>query len=76
MRLSEFRRAVDDEFGATYGAVLVHDLVLGALNGRTAQEALAAGVPASEVWGALCEAKDVPESRRRGAGRPAPKAQG
>jgi len=73
MRLSEFRRAVDDEFGPSYGAVLVHDLVLGALGGRTAQEALAAGVSAGEVWAALCEAKDVPAARRRGAGRPAPR---
>lgn len=74
MRLSEFRRAVDDEFGPTYGAVLVHDLVLRELDGRTAQDALAAGVPAGEVWAALCAAKEVPEARRRGAGRPAPKA--
>ncbi|HWU46279.1 MAG TPA: DUF3046 domain-containing protein [Humibacter sp.] len=71
MRLSEFRRAVDDEFGPGYGAVLVHDLILGELGGRTAEQALAEGVPAREVWFALCDAKGVPRSRRHGAGRPA-----
>jgi Protein of unknown function (DUF3046). len=72
VRLSEFRRAVDDEFGAGYGAVLVHDLILADLSGRTAEQALTDGVPAREVWFALCDAKAVPASRRHGAGRPAP----
>jgi hypothetical protein len=46
--------------------------VLGALDGRTARQALAAGVPPRTVWLALCEATDVPESRRHGAGLRAP----
>lgn len=72
MKLSEFRRAVADEFGSAYGRVLTQDTVLGELGDRTADEAIAAGVPAREVWLALCRAKDVPESHRHGAGRPAP----
>lgn len=72
MKLSEFRFAVDTEFGAGYGGVVVNDLVLAQLGGRTAREALAAGVRPREVWLALCEATDVPESRRHGAGRPVP----
>ncbi len=72
MKLSEFRRAVAEEFGDAYGRVLTADTVLGALDGRTADEALGAGVPARDVWIELCRALDVPESRRRGAGRPAP----
>ena len=44
------------------------DLVLGALGGRTADEALAAGVDAGAVWLALCEAGDVPPARRHGVG--------
>jgi hypothetical protein len=66
MRQSEFQQAVDDEFGAAYGSVLVHDLVLAELSGRTAEEALKAGVPARDVWFALCAAKDVPRSRWHG----------
>jgi hypothetical protein len=73
MKLSEFRRAIADEFGETYGRILAHDLVIGSLAGRTADQALAAGADAREVWLALCEAMDVPLARRYGAGRPEPK---
>jgi hypothetical protein len=69
MRLSEFRQALKDEFGESYGRVLTTDLVLGSL-GRTADQALASGVPAREVWVALCEETDVPAERRHGAGLP------
>ena len=76
MKLSEFQTAVDAEFGAGYGGVVVNDLVLAALGGRTAREALAAGVRPREVWLALCDATDVPEERRHGAGRPVPGERG
>jgi hypothetical protein len=75
MRVSEFRTAVDDEFGAGYGRVLTHDLVLGDLGGRTADQALAAGVDAREVWLALCKAADVPPNRWHGVGQREPKKQ-
>ncbi len=67
MRLREFRRAVADEFGERAPS-LTADLVLGELGGRTADEALAAGSDAGEVWVALCAATDVPAARRHGAG--------
>jgi len=63
MRLSEFRQLVDDEFGAAYARVLVSDLVLTELDGRTAQRALDDGAEPREVWLALCRANDVPEAR-------------
>jgi hypothetical protein len=72
MKLSEFQIAVDEEFGGGYGSVVVNDLVLPTLAGRTAREALADGVPPREVWLALCDATDVPESRRHGVGRREP----
>ena len=71
MRLSEFRQAIKDEFGDGYGRVLTRDLVLPAY-GRTADQALSAGVPARDVWMALCVEADVPEDRRYGAGLPRP----
>jgi hypothetical protein len=71
VRLSEFRQAVVDEFGAAYGAVLTRDLVLTELGDQTAEQALRAGWPARDVWLALCRATDVPESRWYGAGLPA-----
>lgn len=67
MRTSELQLALDEEFGSL-GATLMADLVLGSLGGRTGREALAAGVPAREVWAALCEAQDVPRERRHGRG--------
>lgn len=72
MKLSEFRIAVDEEFGPGYGSVVVNDLVLAPVGGRTAREALAAGVPPREVWLALCEATDVPPARWHGVGRREP----
>ena len=72
MRLSEFRRALAQEFGESYGRVLTHDLVLTPLGGRSADEALAGGVPARDVWLALCAETDVPPHRWYGAGLPAP----
>jgi hypothetical protein len=68
VRLSEFRRAVADEFGESYGNALVRDLVIGELGDLTCQQALEAGVPTRAVWLALCRETDVPESRRHGAG--------
>ena len=53
---------MDDEFGPGYAASLAHDQALDALGGRTAEEALGAGVPPREVWLALCDALDVPPS--------------
>lgn len=72
MRLSEFQRAVRDEFGAGADAV-VTDLVLSQVGGRTASEAIAAGVEPRDVWLALCEELDVPAARRYGVGRLEPR---
>lgn len=68
MRLSEFHRAVADEFGGTFGSALVRDLVLGELGDLTAAQALKSGIPARTVWLALCRENDVPEARRHGVG--------
>ena len=68
MTRSEFLIAVRDEFGDIQGRALMRDLVLGSLDGLTAQDALERGVPAKTVWTALCEAMDVPSARRHGVG--------
>jgi hypothetical protein len=73
VRISEFWVAVSDEFGDGYGRVLTRDLVLGDLGGRTAEQAIAAGVPARTIWLALCDASDVPPERRYGVGQREPK---
>jgi hypothetical protein len=71
MKLSEFERAVAEEFGP-FGRVLRRDTVIVSLGNRTPDEALAAGVPARQVWLALCAAQDVPRERWHGAGLPQP----
>ena len=72
MKVSEFRRAVDDEFGEPQARVLVRELVIDELDGRTPDAAIAAGVPVGQVWTALCRANGVPVERRHGRGRPEP----
>jgi len=73
MRKSEFSRAVSDEFGEAYGRVVTRDLVISALGDRTADEAVAGGVPPRDVWLALCDAEGVPVERRHGVGLPKPR---
>ena len=73
MRLSEFRRAVSAEFGESFGAALMRDLVLDDLGNLTSDQALKAGIPARDVWLALSRANDVPESRRHGVGMREPR---
>ncbi len=63
MRLSDFWRLMDDEFGAHYSRTLAGDLVIGTLGDRTALEALQAGVDPKRVWEAVCVVQDVPRER-------------
>lgn len=66
MRLSHFWDLMNDEFGEGYAGSLARHQVLGVVGDRTALEALEAGVSPRAVWLALCDAMDVPESRRLG----------
>jgi hypothetical protein len=63
MRMSDFWRLMDDEFGAAYAHSLARDHVLGVLDNRTPLEALESGVKLREVWLALCADMDVPRER-------------
>jgi hypothetical protein len=66
VRISDYWRLMDDEFGAGYSRVLSSTLVLAGVGGRTADQALAAGVSPRQVWLAVCEVQDVPPERRLG----------
>ncbi len=72
MRLSEFQRAVDAEFGSRAASVVI-DLSLSGVGHRTAAQAIADGVAPRDVWLALAEEMDVPEARRHGVGRLEPR---
>ncbi|BBZ34203.1 DUF3046 domain-containing protein [Mycolicibacterium confluentis] len=63
MRLTEFRELVEHQFGAVRGASLVVDHVLTELGGRTAAQAIEAGVEPRDVWRALCADFDVPRDQ-------------
>lgn len=67
MRVSHLRALMAAEFGTGYADSVARDQVLTSLDGRTADEALAAGVPPVRVWQALCEAMDIPPHRQLGA---------
>lgn len=64
MRLTQFRTLMEDEFGPVRAASLARDHVLADLGGRTAEQALEAGIDPRTVWRAVCDAFDVPVSRR------------
>ncbi|MDP9999835.1 MULTISPECIES: DUF3046 domain-containing protein [Pseudarthrobacter] len=66
MRISDYWRLMDDEFGAGYSRVLSSTLVLAGVGGRTADQALSSGVSPRDVWLAMCEVQDVPPERRLG----------
>lgn len=68
MTRSEFLRALSDEFGEVMGPTVSRDVIIGALGNRSAFDALDAGIEPKTVWAALCEAMDVPISRRHGVG--------
>lgn len=66
MRLSQFRRLMEDEFGVVRAGSLARDHVFAELGGRTVEQALEAGIDPRRVWAAVCEAYDVPRERRLG----------
>ena len=63
VRLTEFRELVEVQFGPVRGASLLVDHVLTRLGGRTATQAIEAGVEPREVWRALCADFDVPRDQ-------------
>jgi len=73
VRLSDFWRLMNDEFGAAYAHSLARDHVLGALGNRTPLQALESGIKPREAWLALCADMDVPAERWLGKELRSPK---
>jgi hypothetical protein len=63
VRLTEFSELITTEFGTTTANSMLVDHVLTDLGGRTAAEALDAGIDPKDVWTALCRDFDVPRER-------------
>lgn len=53
---------MEDALGATYHPTWARQFVLSDLGGRTAKEALDAGIPPKQVWAAVHRALELPES--------------
>lgn len=66
VRLSDFWRLMDDEFGEGYSRSLASSLVLAEVGGVSAEEALSKGTPPKAVWQAICTMQDVPPERQLG----------
>ena len=64
MRLQEFWSRLDAQFGSMRAQSVARDHVFGVLGGRSATEAIEAGVPVRKVWLAVCEDFDVPPRER------------
>lgn len=55
---------MEDALGSGYDRVWASQYVLSELDGRTVDEALAAGVPPKRVWAAVWSALDLPARAR------------
>ena len=64
VRLQEFWSRLDEQFGSMRAQSVARDHVFSALGGRTAVEAIEAGLPLRRVWLAICEDYDVPRKER------------
>jgi hypothetical protein len=56
VRLTDFWRRLEQVFGPAYARSVAHDQVLSTLDGRTIEQALAAGVQTVVVWRAVVAA--------------------
>ncbi|MEO9246712.1 DUF3046 domain-containing protein [Citricoccus nitrophenolicus] len=65
MKISEFRRLMDEEFGPGNAGVIETSLVLPTLQ-VTAEQALDSGADPRRVWLDVCELQGVPDTRRLG----------
>lgn len=55
---------MEDALGDAYYRSWAGSFVMSELGGRTAEEALAAGVPPKQVWAAVWRALDLPARER------------
>jgi hypothetical protein len=55
---------MEHALGPSYARSWAQQVVIGDLDGRTAAEALAAGVPPKQVWAAVWQALELPASER------------
>lgn len=64
MRHTEFWARMEEALGSSYARTWSREHVIGALGGRTVQQALDAGESPKAVWRAVWQTLDLPASGR------------
>jgi hypothetical protein len=64
VRHTEFWARLDHALGRAYARSWAEQFVMGELGGRTAKQALDAGVPPKQVWAAVWSTLELPPSER------------
>jgi len=64
VRLQEFWSRLDRHFGPMRAQSVARDHVFSVLGGRSAVEAIEAGLPVRKVWLAICDEYEVPPKER------------
>jgi hypothetical protein len=64
VRLQEFWSRMREQFGSMRAESVARDHIFAALGGRSAVDAIDAGLPVRKVWLAVCEEYDVPRKDR------------
>ncbi|SFE59960.1 DUF3046 domain-containing protein [Blastococcus tunisiensis] len=64
MRLQEFWSRLEGQFGSMRAQSMARDHVFAELGGRSAVDAIDAGISVRKVWLAICEAYEVPPKGR------------
>ena len=64
MRLQEFWSRLDRQFGSMRAQSVARDHVFSSLGGRSAVDAIEAGLSVRKVWLAICEEYEVPARER------------
>ncbi len=64
VRLTDFWERMDALFGPDYARSWARDFSLSALDGRTVEQAITAGIETREIWEAVCGVVDVPSLLR------------
>ena len=64
MRLQEFWSRLDGQFGSMRAQSVARDHIFAVLGGRSAMDAIEAGLSVRKVWLAVCEEYEVPPKER------------
>lgn len=64
MRLAELRTRMAEHLGASYAPVWAAMQVLADLDGRTVDEAIAAGIPTKRIWRAVWASLELADRER------------